>query len=317
MYTIYRCVPLVWRSPGCVQFGADDPVLIDGLSPADADLLNLLRMGVSAAGLYDAAARCGVERTRAAALLALLDEAGVLVPVGPPALTGAPPGAEALAAHLHAAPARVAEALSARRVRVTGPLAEPLVAALLRAGLSAQAVGSAEEAAADPDALTVLTAVWAADLLGAGLLSEAGASHAHVVIGEGLARVEHPVVPGCTPCTGCRVGALSREDPGWLDAWRALRALRASAERADPALVALALALAAARLRSFLVAERLDPADVTIALDGSTTIAAPAFHPACDCRLPLAAPGAPAAHPAAREPLPVAAGPNRAGERAG
>ncbi len=288
MYTIYRTIPVVWRSDSCVQFGADDPVLIDGLSPADVDLLNVLRMGVSADHFFDAAARCSVSGPRATSLLTLLDEAGVLAPVScRPAHQPGTDRLEAYAASLRAVPGDVAHALTTHRILVSGPLRAVTARTLRRAGMRATAVESSA-AVVDADSLVVLTSVWAADLLAAGQLCEEGISHLHVIVGTQCATVSQLIVPGAAPCSGCRVAAACDADSGWLQAWRSLRAQQPSPSLLDPVLLELTLAHTATAVRSWALGVPRDGGDLRIDIDAGTAMEEVAFHSACDCRVPLA-----------------------------
>ena len=83
MFRIFPSVPITWRSSSCVQFGADDPVLIDGLLPADVSLIEDLRLGIGSSQFYARAQELGADLSRASSLITLLGEAGVLVPEGP------------------------------------------------------------------------------------------------------------------------------------------------------------------------------------------------------------------------------------------
>ena len=55
MFRIFPSVPITWRSSSCIQFGADDPVLIDGLLPGDACLMLFLVVGIV---LFDFVGNC-------------------------------------------------------------------------------------------------------------------------------------------------------------------------------------------------------------------------------------------------------------------
>lgn len=123
MFRIFPSVPITWRSSSCVQFGADDPVLIDGLLPADVSLIEDLRLGIGSSQFYARAQELGADLSRASSLITLLGEAGVLVPEGPDSgavRKGSPVFAAARSFGL--APDRVSQILGARPVLVTGPL---------------------------------------------------------------------------------------------------------------------------------------------------------------------------------------------------
>ena len=294
MYIIQRCVPIVWRSETCAQFGVDDPVLIDGLSAEDIDLLTLLRSGIHADEIFEAAQRCGVSARRVTSFLALLTEAGALAPVDCVAASRTPlPHVEALAWRERALPAALHAAHRSRRVSVTGPLAAEVASELSRAGMIARTVETCEHAVDDVDGIVVLTAVWTADLLGAGVLNEAGVEHLHLTVGQAQSQITAAIVPGQTPCTGCRVAAAVDSDSGWVESWRALRRTNPSPARLDPILTDLSTVHVANAVRSRLIRATDEPRDLRIHLDGSTREVPAQFHDSCDCRLPLAVTGLP------------------------
>src|SRR5699024_10587791 len=88
MLQFHRSVALVRRSESRLQFGVDDPVLIDGLTDGDFALIDRLCRGCDPDDYLEVAHRRGVNRTRALSLLDLLTEAGVLAP--PEAAAGGP-----------------------------------------------------------------------------------------------------------------------------------------------------------------------------------------------------------------------------------
>src|SRR5699024_3236778 len=116
-------VPITWRSSSCIQFGADDPVLIDGLLPADVRLIEDLRLGIGSSQFYARAQELGADLGRATSLITLLGEAGVLTPEG--AGTGVVrngPPAPAAAVCCALTPHRVSQPLAARALLVPRPL---------------------------------------------------------------------------------------------------------------------------------------------------------------------------------------------------
>lgn len=64
MLRICPSVPITWRSAACLQFGVEDPVLIDGLLPADASLIDDLRMGLGSGQFHTRAQDLGVDHHR-------------------------------------------------------------------------------------------------------------------------------------------------------------------------------------------------------------------------------------------------------------
>ncbi|WP_349829508.1 hypothetical protein [Brevibacterium litoralis] len=292
MYQLYRSVPVVWRSARCLQLGIDDPALIDGLAPADTELVSLVRMGIEVEDFFDRAEKLGVDASRAASLLAILDEAGALVPLDTEEATRPDPlptaHTDAWAARAHTSPARVSARLAARTVYVTGPFRDDLAVLLTAAGLVTRVVDRVEDVPDDPGVLVVLTAVWAADAVAAGFLAEAGREHLHVVVGQSRAEISHVVVPARTPCTRCAFHHRGTEDPDWMVAWRSVWREQPAAGRTDPVLAHLALGHAAEAVRSHVVHPREVPTDLEVALPhGAVTELVAAFHPSCDCRLPM------------------------------
>lgn len=289
MHQLYRSVPLVWRSGRCAQLGVDDPVLIDGLTAADAELLDLVRRGVSDADLIDAARASGVGEARARSLLELLREAGALRPES---------GAEIADVRLEAYAARTAQSaeeatgtISGLRVLACGPLADELSRTLGSAGLAAEAV-SAEDACAQPAEWTAITSLWTHSIGASAELHRADRSHVSVRIGDGGADVV-PVVPGATPCLTCAVLDGEDDEDGWQRGWIGLREASASAI-VDPLLSRAAVVAAASLIRDAAVrcgesGRRL--MRLRVDADGFGVECAPLVASgACDCLAPLTAP---------------------------
>ena len=290
MYQLYHSVPVVWRSDRCVQFGIDEPILIDGLTPPDTELVSVLRMGIGVDDFFDRAAHLGVSAARASSLLALLDEAGALVPIGPRSTTRLPTvHVDPVAATLGIPPAQVAETLTAAPVLVSGPFARQLLPVLVAAGFEASPIDRVEDAAAHRSPVVVLTGVWVEDAVSAACLVENGITHQQVVVGQSGATISHVVVPGVTPCTRCRVLRRTDGDADWFLAWRSLWRQAPQPARTDPVLGTLAMAHAALVLRSHLLGGRPVPVDAVVTLpDGAVTETEVEFHDACDCRIPVA-----------------------------
>lgn len=284
MYRIFSSLPIVWVGETTVQIGSEDPVFLEGLTVADVELINNLRLGVSAHDFDSRAQRCGVPPQRAVELLALLHDAGAL---GPPNRDiDSTSCHDAFAASSGLDPSHVSEQLAATAVAVSGPLATLTTGALGAAGLHARTLDIAE--LPEPGEAVVLTAVLAPDLLAAGQMFDAGIRHMHLVAGESSATVGHLISPGITPCSGCQVAEASRADDTWLDAWRALRGAGWNPERLDAGLLALAAARAALELRSELTGLKTDPVGIRLRLpDGSVEAVPATFSPECTCRIPL------------------------------
>lgn len=290
MYQLFHSVPVVWRSDRCVQFGIDEPILIDGLTPQDTELISVLRMGIGIDDFFDRAEHLGVSSARASSLLALLDEAGALVPLGPDAAQRRPTvHVDPLAANLGVSPAQIAGTLAASPVLVLGPYAEALLPVLAAAGFDAHRIGRAEETGGFRSPLVVLTGVWVEDAVSAGYLVENGIDHQQVVVGQAQATISHVIVPGSTPCTRCRVNHRTEEDADWLLAWRTLWKQSPRPARTDPVLSTLAVAHTALVLRNHLLGCTPVPVDAVVTLpSGAVTEIGVDFHGECDCRIPVA-----------------------------
>ncbi|GAA2002403.1 hypothetical protein [Brevibacterium samyangense] len=289
MYQVNQSVPVVWRSERCVQFGVDDPALVDGLTAEDAELVGLVRMGIGTDEFFDRAAYLGVPRARAGSLLAILDEAAALVPLhhdeGPEVTTS---HTDAYASALGLSPTRVARTLGATDVAVTGPLRHALSPVLTAVGFAVRSVERAEDAFELRAPLVVLTSVWVEDAVSAGGLLEHTVPHLHVVLGQHRATVTHVVDPGVTPCTKCRFLHRTDADDEWMSTWRALWRQQPALSRTDPLLGHLAMAHVAGLLRTHAVHAPSVPVDLEITLPhGSVTERAATFHPECDCRIPI------------------------------
>ncbi|GAA4284066.1 hypothetical protein GCM10022261_15970 [Brevibacterium daeguense] len=289
MYQIFHSVPVVWRSDRCVQFGVDEPILIDGLTPQDAELISVLRMGIGIEDFFDRAEHLGVSASRASSLLALLDEAGALVPVSTSSAARRPTAhVDAFAADRGAAPAVIAESLATTSVLTAGPLARALLPHLSATGFEATSIERAEDALTFAAPLVMLTGVWVEDAVTAGFLVEHGLPHLQLVVGQSQASISHVVVPGLTPCTKCAIIHRTDEDADWLLAWRTLWRQAPAPARTDPVLGSLALALATAVVRNHVLGVQPEPMGVTVTLpSGAVSESAAEFHPECDCRIPV------------------------------
>lgn len=301
MLQFHRSVALVRRTATSIQFGVDDPVLIDGLTPADLALIDRLCRGCDEDEYLEIAQRRGVNRTRALSLLDLLVEAGVLAPAEAAASGPAVRDyAEAFAALHGLGPVAVARALTARPLCVVGEDAA-LIADSLTAGGAVPRIVPDIDAALRADAargITVLVQRWTAPVGASSRLFAEDADHVVVRIGDRQADIV-PVSPGATPCLTCAVLHSRDEDEGWFSGWQQLAARSAHA-LVDPLLIRTAATETARLLRATAsgLAE-FGPQLRISARSGERSQFAPQFHPDCDCRIPLSSTGAPGPVPAA------------------
>ncbi len=295
MLQFHRSVPLVRRTPSSVQFGVDDPVLIDGLTNDDIELIDRLCRGCDSAEYLEAADSAGLSRTRALSLLDLLTEAGVLAP--PEAASGGSvirDFAEAYAALHGVGPVAAATAIRRRPILVLGHDPRVVSEALTEAGFDTVDVESADDAiaAGAEHTMTVLTSRLTADIGESSRLFAADADHLLVRVGDLRADVV-PIRPGVTPCATCAVLHTRDEDEGWFDGWRQLAA-RSRHALIDPLLLRAAATETTRMLRAAVVGlAEFGPVLRIDARTGRRTQEAAVFHPDCDCRIPLSPSGAP------------------------
>lgn len=295
MLQFHRSVALVRRTDSSVQFGIDDPVLIDGLTDADLDLIDRLCRGCDGDEYLDAAQRRGVSRTRAMSLLDLLSEAGVLAPAE--AVSGGSvvrDFAESFAALHGLGPVAASSSLRSKPVFVLGQDAAVVAEALTDTGFDPVVVESVDHAIAAGAArgVTVLLSRSTAAVGDASRLFAEEADHLAVRIGDERADLV-AVRPGITPCTTCAVLHTRDEDDGWFSAWQQLAA-RSRYALVDPLLIRSAATEVARLLRATTVGiAEFGPTVRIDARTGHREQAAASFHPDCDCRIPLSPNGAP------------------------
>lgn len=295
MLQFHRSVALVRRTDSSVQFGIDDPVLIDGLTPADFDLIDRLCRGCDGEEYLGEAERRGVSRTRAMSLLDLLMEAGVLAPAE--AAAGGPvvrDFAESFAAMHGLGPVAASSAIRSCHVFVLGHDASIAAEALTETGFEPVVVDSVEQAieAGATRGITVLMSRCTANVGDASRLFAEDADHLSVRIGDERADLV-PVRPGITPCTTCAVLHTRDDDGGWFSAWQQLSA-RSRHALVDPLLIRSAATEAARLLRAAAVGiAEFGPTMRIDARTGQRTQGGASFHPDCDCRIPLSPNGAP------------------------
>ena len=302
MLQFHRSVALVRRTESSVQFGVDDPVLIDGLTDGDFALIDRLCRGCDPDDYLEVAHRRGVNRTRALSLLDLLTEAGVLAP--PEAAAGGPvvrDHVEPFAALHGLGPVEAARAVGERPVFVVGRDSSVIADALAAVGFAPRPVADVDAALAQGavHSTTVLVDRWTANVGDASRLFAEEAAHLSVRIGDQQADLT-PVRPGITPCLTCAVLHTRDEDEGWFTGWQQLSARSAHA-LVDPLLLLSAATETARVLRAW--AARLaefGPLLRISARSGERSQSPARFHPDCDCRIPLSPSGEPGSVPAVR-----------------
>lgn len=289
MFRIFPSVPITWRSSSCIQFGAEDPVLIDGLLPADISLVEDLRLGVGSAQFYSRAQELGAGLGRASSLITLLGEAGVLIPEG--AESGVvPKGSPVFAAArcFGMSPDRVSRILGSRPVLVTGPLRALAEGQLAAVGFAVSPAARLEDLDLMPDPLVVTSSHLVPDLNAAMWLSDREVDHCQVVLGERTVEITGLVRPGRTPCTVCGCLQKKDDDSGWLEQHPRLRALPERESLSDPTARFLGCAHTVQRLRQALLQPDLSPVRRVISLDsGQAEDHELAFHDRCHCRAPV------------------------------
>ncbi|MGC2940003.1 MULTISPECIES: hypothetical protein [unclassified Brevibacterium] len=289
MFRIFPSVPITWRSSSCIQFGADDPVLIDGLLPADASLIEDLRLGIGSAQFYVRAQELGADLSRASSLITLLGEAGVLVPVDADAGTvpkGSPVFAAARAFNL--SPDRVSQILGSRPVLVTGPLRCHVEGQLAALGFAVSAAHRVDELDLMTAPVVVTSSHLVPDLHSAMWLSDREVDHCQVVLGEQAVEITGLIRPGRTPCSVCSCLHRKDSDSGWLAQHPHLRALPERESLCDPAARILGSAHVVQMLRQALLRPETAPFRRVVTLDaGEVLDTSLFFHDRCQCRSPV------------------------------
>ncbi|MDN5585559.1 MAG: hypothetical protein L0G69_03250 [Brevibacterium sp.] len=289
MFRIFPSVPITWRSSSCVQFGVDDPVLIDGLLPADVALVDELRMGVGSAQYYSRAQDLGADLGRASSLITLLDEAGVIVPDDSDAatVTKSPP-LLATAQIFALSPDRVSKLLGDSRIMVVGPLRAVTEQYLSASGFAIANEHRVEDLDLLSSPLVITTSYLVPDLHTATWLTDREVPHCQVVIGEYSLEVTGLIRPGTTPCAVCACLVNKDADDSWFDQYSHIRALPDRENLSDPLSRALGAINVVQILRRSLLSPDADPVHRNVSLaTGIATDAPPAFHPRCQCRVPV------------------------------
>lgn len=255
-------VPIVWRTPTCLQFGIDAPrVVLDDVGAAEERLIAALRHGISPSGWNMLARDSGVGAERADAMLTALE----------PVLS------------------RAAGPASGRALVLgDGPIASAIAAHLNDAGRLAPA------AERMPD-LVVLVAPWVVGPEDAQHWLRRDVPHLPVVAADRSVTVGPLVEPGSGPCLYCVNLGRSDEDAAWpviaTQLWG--RAAPPMSTLTVSSVAAFAARLVLARLDAGAVA---DPRVWRIADEGGTISASgQRRHPRCSCAAPPESDWAPGA----------------------
>lgn len=289
MFRIFPSVPITWRTPTCVQFGVDDPVLIDGLLPADVGLIEDLRLGVGSAQYYSRAQDLGADLGRASSLITLLGEAGVLIPDDSETST-VPKGSPVLstAQTFRSSPSRVSALLGSRPVLVTGPLRASVEQHLSASGFAISPVRRAEDLDPLSSPVVITSSYLVPDLHTAMWLTDREIDHGQIVVGEHQVEVTGLIQPGRTPCAVCACMHRKDIDDSWLDQYPLIRALPDREGLADP----LARALGAVQIVLLLRQALLGAITTAVtrllsSATGETSEEEVRFHSDCHCRVPV------------------------------
>lgn len=287
MFRIFPSVPITWRSPSCVQFGVDDPILIDGLLPADVTLVEELRMGLGSAQYYSRAQDLGADLSRASALITLLDEAGVLVPDDSDAALVTKSSPLLATAQIFAlSPDRVSRLLGDSPILVLGPLRAVTEQYLSASGFAIAEQRRVEELDLLSSPLVITTSYLVPDIHIATWLTDREVPHCQVVIGEYSLEVTGIIRPGTTPCAVCACLRKKDADDSWLDQYSHVRALPDRESLSDPLSRGLGALNVVQILRRSLLRPDTEPVNRTVSLaTGIGTDESLEFHPRCQCRV--------------------------------
>lgn len=286
MFRIFPSVPITWRSPSCVQFGVDDPVLIDGLLPADVSLVEELQMGIGSAQYYSRAQDLGADLGRASSLITLLDEAGVMVPDDSDtvAITKSSP-LLATAQVFTLSPNRVSKLLGESRILVVGPLKTVTEQYLSASGFAIAEQPRIEDLDLLASPLVITSSYLVPDIHTATWLTDREIPHCQVVIGEYSLEVTGLIRPGRTPCAVCACQRKRDADASWLDQYPHVRALPDRESLSDPLSRALGALNVVQILRRSLLCPDTQPVHRNVSLaTGLGADEALVFHPRCQCR---------------------------------
>ncbi len=287
MLRICPSVPITWRSHTCLQFGVEDPVLIDGLLPAEASLIDDLRMGLGSAQFHARAQELGIDLARATSLISLLAEADVLMDADASAVAK---GSRSLstARLFRRPPGEVAGVFAARPVSVLGPLRAPVAHQLSLAGFAVSQATRVEDVEVLGRPVVVSTAHLVPDLHSATWLVDREIDHCQIVCGEFTVAITGLVRPGRTPCTICACLGFKDADADWFDQYPRIRALSDRDELGDPLSPGVGAVHLALVLRRALLTDTADAVCRRVDLRTGLAEDEPLdFHPRCHCLVPV------------------------------
>lgn len=213
-------LPRVWRTPDCVQFGVDRPVLVlDGVTAAEERMLAALSDGVTRRGLEVIARRARATRSDVAALL------------------------DRVAPVLAAPPAR-ASVPELVVLDGAGPTAATVQRLLTDAGVEVRSGLRPTDPAVDRADAAVLVAPYAVEPRRHARWLRRDIPHLAVVYSDGGVTVGPLVRPGSGPCLRCVDLHRTDADPAWPAMATQLHRLPPPGETAVAAAAAAARAAA-------------------------------------------------------------------------
>ncbi|MDR6612779.1 hypothetical protein [Leifsonia sp. 1010] len=196
----------VWRTPDCLQFGVEQPVLVlDGVSAADERMLAALACGVTRQGLQLLADRAGAPPGAAAALLKRI--APVLAR-GDGAVDGRADGSGSRDERPPGRPPLVV-------LDATGPTASQLARMLTDAGAEVRGGLAWDDRALDRAEAAVLVGSYAIEPQRSARWLRRDIPHLPIVFGDAGVTVGPWVRPGVAPCLRCVDLHRTAADPAW------------------------------------------------------------------------------------------------------
>jgi hypothetical protein len=252
-------VPMLWRSPSCVQVGVDPRlVVLDDLSIADEHVL---------AALVDGATRASLEATASAT-------------------GGSPEAVAGLLARLRPVLTQTTR-IRPQRLLVDGgrsPAAARIMTLLSAAGRPAELAANPER---QRDRVVLLVADHALEPARSSRWLAVDARHLPVVFGDQAITVGPLVLPGLTPCIRCTDEYRIDADPAWPTLAAELLGREPSATTSDAGCL-LQTAGVVARLLEHLTsgeATGLESASIRIdAVTGAVSRRTWTWHDRCACR---------------------------------
>jgi bacteriocin biosynthesis cyclodehydratase domain-containing protein len=265
-------IPIVWRTPTCLQLGIDAPrIVLDQVGAGEERLITALRRGISPSGWSMLARDAGVGEERASSVLAALE----------PVLT------------------RDVVAASGRALVLgDGPIASAIAELLRDAGRLAR-----------PDerkpALVVLVAPWVIGPEDAQHWLRRDVPHLPVVSADRSVTVGPLVEPGSGPCLYCAHLTRADADPAWpaiaAQLWG--RPAARTSSLTISAVAAFVARRALARLDAGAPAAPGDARAWRLSDEGGTiSVSAQSPHPRCSCAAPPESDWAPGSGLAAPAP---------------